>query len=110
MIALLSDASIEKWLYEVLVLLSDCALLSVSSVDCWLHWACGGFAPCGPSALLAKQKGLIRNKDMSFGNPPYHGMKIADFQKISIFIFQFLWVKKWYFGSKNGVLSVLDRV
>ena len=46
------------------------------------------------------QKGLIRNKDMPFGNPPYHGTKIVEFQKQSPFLLFFA-----FYGSKSGVLS-----
>ena len=36
---------------------------------------------------------------MPFGNPPHHGTKIADFYKISIFLFFA------FHGSKSGVLG-----
>ena len=58
-----------------------------------------------PKCAFGDQKGLIRNKDMPFGNPPYHRTKTADFEKNLFFIFYLVWAEK-YFGSKNGVLGV----
>ena len=57
-----------------------------------------------PKYAFGDQKGLIRNKDMPFGNPPHHGKKnCGPLEKIDFFIFFCLsWVTKWYFGSKNG--------
>ena len=59
-------------------------------------WICGGFAPRGPSALLAT-KGLIRNKDMPFGNPPHHGTKNCGLLKNIDVLFFFA-----FHGSKSG--------
>ena len=61
-------------------------------------WICG-FAPRGPSALLATKKGLIRNKDMPFGNPPHHGTKNCGLLKNIDFLFFA------FHGSKSGVLG-----
>ena len=52
-----------------------------------------------PKCAFGDQKGLIRNKDMPFGNPPHHGTKKVDFSKISIFYFFA------FHGSKSGVLG-----
>ena len=65
-------------------------------VDMW--WFC----PMWPKCAFGDQKGLIRNKDMPFGNPLYHGTKnCRPLEKIDFFIFCLLWVKKWCFGSKK---------
>ena len=71
-------------------------------------WIFGGFAPCGPSALLATKNASFEIKTCHLAIPLIKGQKIADFQKMSFFYL--LWTQKWYFGLKNGVLSVLDRV
>ena len=72
---------------------------------------CGGLAACGPSALLANKKGLIRNKDMPFGNPPYHGTKNAESLKNRfIFIFYLYGSKSGGLGQKTVFLSVLEWV
>ena len=63
-----------------------------------------------PHVAQARFRRLKRphlEKDMSFGNPPHHGTKIADFSKISIFIFYFYWSKSGILGQKNGVLGCL---
>ena len=44
-------------------------------VDMW--WFC----PMWPKCAFGDQKGLIRIKDMPFGNPPYHRTKVADCEK-----------------------------
>ena len=69
-------------------------------------WICGGFAPCGPSALLATKNASFGKKDMPFGNPPYHGTKNREILKNIVFIFYLpfmgpkvvFWVKKRWFG------------
>ena len=63
--------------------------------------------PCGPSALLATKKGLIRRKDMPSGNPPDHGTKKIGPKNDFLFYLNPFWVKKWYVGSKNGALGCL---
>ena len=75
-------------------------------------WICGGFAPCGPSALLATKKSLIRNKDMPFGNPPYHRTKTAkkNIKSIYIYILPFMGQKVVFWGQNTVLLGVLDRV
>ena len=66
-------------------------------------WICGGFAPRGPSALLATKKSLIRNKDMPFGNPPHHGTKKCGLLKnIDFLFFAFHRSKSGVLGQKNG--------
>ena len=74
-------------------------------------WICGGFASCGPSAF-GDQKGLIRNKDMPFGNPPHHGTKNCGLLKKMIFyiFLPFMGQKMVFWVKKTVVLSVLDRV
>ena len=77
--------------------------------DCsCVMWICGGLPPCGPrraKCALADQKGLIRKKDMPFGNPPYHGTKkLRTFKRgIDCFLPSMgqkvaFWVKKRCFG------------
>ena len=61
-----------------------------------------------PKCAFGDQKGLIRNKDMPFGNPPHQGTKIADFQKIFFCFFYRLWTIKWYFVLKNGVFECFE--
>ena len=53
-----------------------------------------------PKCAFGDQKGLIRNKDMPFGNPPHHGTKkMRTFRKIDFVLFFALC------GSKGGVLG-----
>ena len=42
-------------------------------------WICGGFAPCGPSALLATKKASFGIKTCHLAIPLIMGQKIADF-------------------------------
>ena len=74
-------------------------------------WICGGFAPCGRSTLLATKNASFGIKTCHSAIPRIMGPKIADFLKISFFIFLA------FHGSKNGILgqktvvsSVLDQV
>ena len=60
--------------------------------------------PMWPKCAFGDQKGLIRNKVMPFGNPPYHGTKTANLQ--FFYFLDLLLAKKWYFGSENGVFLV----
>ena len=62
-------------------------------------WICGGFAPCGLSALLATKKDSFGIKTCHSAIPRIKGQEIADFYKISIFIFFA------FHGSKSGVLG-----
>ena len=51
----------------------------------YVMWMCGGLAPWSapcPKCAFGDQNGLIRKKVMPFGNPSYHGTKIADFQRL----------------------------
>ena len=50
------------------------------------------------------QKGLIRNTNMPFGNPPYHGTKELRIFK-NIDFFTFYGSKRGIFGSENGVFE-----
>ena len=72
-------------------------------------WICGGFAPCGPSALLATKNASFGIKTCHLAIPRIMGQKKADF-----FIFFIFWPfmgQKVVFGvKKTVVLSVLDRV
>ena len=57
-----------------------------------------------PKYAFGDQKCLIRNQDMSFGNPPHHGTKnCRPLEKKSIlFIFSFHGPKSGVLGQKNG--------
>ena len=63
-------------------------------VDMW--WFC----PMWPKCAFGDQKGLIRNKDVPFGNPPHHGTRNCGLLP-NIDFFYLSWVKKWCFGSKT---------
>ena len=76
-------------------------------------WICGGFAPCGPSVLLATKKASFGIKTCHLAIPRIMGQKLRTFEKNNRFLYFFLpfmgqkvvfWVKKRWF------LSVLDRV
>ena len=58
-----------------------------------------------PKCAFDDQKGLIWNKDMPSGNPPYHGTKKCGLQKYQ-FLFLKIFGSKVVFWVKNGVLSV----
>ena len=74
-------------------------------------WICGGFAPRGPSTLLATKKASFGIKTCHLAIPRIMGQKIADFQKIDFFIFWPFMGQKVVLGvKKTVVLSVLDRV
>ena len=74
-------------------------------------WICGGFAPRGPSALLATKKASFGIKTCHLAIPRIMGQKIANFYKISIFYFlPFMGQKVVFWSKKTVVLSVLDRV
>ena len=62
-------------------------------------WICGGFAPCGPSALLVTKKASLGIKTCHLAIPRIMGQKIVDFYKISIFYFLA------FHGSKSGVMG-----
>ena len=62
-------------------------------------WIYGGFAPRGPSALLATKKASFGIKTCHLAIPRIMGQKIAEFYKISIFHFFA------FHGSKSGVLG-----
>ena len=65
-----------------------------------------------PKCAFGDQKGLIRNKDMPFGNPPHHGTKNCRLLENIIFLFflAFHGSKMVFWVKKTVVLSVLDRV
>jgi hypothetical protein len=74
-------------------------------------WICGGFAPRGPSALLATKKASFGIKTCHLAIPRIMGQKIADFSKYRFFIFwPFMGQKVVFWVKKTVVLSVLDRV
>ena len=52
-----------------------------------------------PKCAFGDQKGLIRNRDMPFGNPPHYGTENCRLLKKSIFYFLA------FHGSKNGILG-----
>ena len=62
-------------------------------------WIFGGFAPRGPSVLLATKNASFGIKMCHSAIPRIMEQKIADFQKISIFLFFA------FHGSKSGVLG-----
>ena len=62
-------------------------------------WICGGFAPCGPSALLATKKASFGIKTCHLAIPRIMGQKIADLKNIDFFYFFA------FYGSKSGVLG-----
>ena len=66
----------------------------------YVMWICGGFAPCGPSALLATKNASFGIKTCHPAIPRIMGQKIADFYKKSIFFFH--WSKSGVLGQKNG--------
>ena len=68
-------------------------------------WICGGLAQCGPSALLVTKKASFGNKTCHLAIPPIMGQKMRNVKNIILYFFYLLWVQKWYFGSKNGVLG-----
>ena len=69
-------------------------------------WICGGFAPRGPSALLATKNASFGIKTCHLAIPRIMGQKIADFYIFDFYMFFYLlYVKKWCFGSKNGVFE-----
>ena len=65
-----------------------------------------------PKCAFGDQKGLFRNKDMPFGNPPHHGTKNCGLLEKSIFFvfLPFMGQKVVFWVKKTVVLSVLDRV
>ena len=65
-------------------------------------WICGGFAPRGPSTLLATKKASFGIKTCHLAIPRIMGQEIVNFFKKMIFLFFGLsWVKKWCLGSKK---------
>ena len=57
-----------------------------------------------PKCTFGDQKGLIRKKDMLFGNIPYHGTKKCGRLQISFFFFYFYflsWVKSGFWVQKR---------
>ena len=67
-------------------------------VDMW--W----IGPIWPKHAFGDQKGLIRKKDMPFGDSPDHAKMFANFSKNRFIIFSFL-SEEAGFGSKSGVLG-----
>ena len=66
-----------------------------------------------PKCAFGDQKGLIRIKDMPFGNPPHHETKNCGLLKISIYFcifLPFMGQKVVFWVKKKVVLSVSDRV
>ena len=60
-----------------------------------------------PKCAFGDQKGLIRNKDVPFGNPPHHGTRNCGTLKQYHFFFFFTLYgsKSSVLGQKNGVLE-----
>ena len=70
-------------------------------------WICGGFAPCGPSALLATKKVLFeKKKTCHLAILLIMGQKKCGILKISIFdFFSRIIGPKVVFWVKNGVFE-----
>ena len=62
-----------------------------------------------PKFAFGNQKGLIRKKDMSFGNPPHNGTENCGLFK-NVVVFTFYGSKSGVLGQKTVVWGVLDRV
>ena len=62
-------------------------------------WICGGFAPCGPSALLATKNASFGIKTCYLAIPRIMGQKLRTFKKNRFFLFCA------FHGSKSGVLG-----
>ena len=62
-------------------------------------WICGGFAPRGPSALLATKNASSGTKTCHLAIPRIMGQKLRTFKKYQFFYF-FV-----FHGSKSGVLG-----
>ena len=62
-------------------------------------WICGGFASCGPSALLATKKASFGIKTCHLAIPRIMGQKMRTFRKIDFLVFFA------FYGSKSGVLG-----
>ena len=70
-------------------------------------WICGGFAPRGPSAPLVTKKASFGIKTCHLAIPRIMGQKIANFYKISIFLFllPFMGQKVVFWVKKPAVLG-----
>jgi hypothetical protein len=64
-------------------------------------WICGGFASCGPSALLATKNAPFGMKTCHLAIPRIMGQKIADFLKHRFFL-PFIRQKVVFWVKKNG--------
>ena len=74
-------------------------------------WICGGFAPRGPSALLATKNASFGIKTCHLAIPRIMGQKIAGLcKKICFYFLPFMGQKVVFWVKKTVVLSVLDRV
>ena len=71
-------------------------------------WICGGFAPRGPSALLATKNASFGIKTCHLAIPLIMEQKNRGILKISFFAFY--GPKSGILGQRTVVLSVLDRV
>ena len=71
--------------------------------------------PMWPKCAFGDQRGLIWNKAMPFGNPPYHGTKNCGPLKKSIYFLPFtgqkvvFWVKKTVFRTECEVADLKER-
>ena len=75
-------------------------------------WICGGFAPCGPSALLATKKASLGIKTCHLAIPRIMGQTNCGLLEKSIFLLfsPFMGQKVVFWVKKTVDLSVLDRV
>ena len=77
-------------------------LKKLADLSC-VMWICGGFAPCGPSALLATKNASFGIKTCHLAIPRIMGQKTADFKNIDFFsFFAFHGSKSGVLGQKNG--------
>ena len=65
-------------------------------------WICGGFAPCGSSALLATKKASFGTKTCHSAIPRIMGQKLRTFKNIDFLFFAFHGSKSGVLGQKNG--------
>ena len=77
----------------------------LADFSCFM-WICGGFVPCGPSALLASKKDSLGKKTCHLAVPLIMERKIRNFKKYRFYFSSFYWSKVVFWVKKNGVLLV----
>ena len=68
-------------------------------------WICGGFAPCGPSALWRPKRPHLEKRHAIWQSPLSWDKKLWTFQKILFFTFM---GQKWCFGVSRTGCEVAD--